>query len=266
MKVLLICVLLIMAFNVNGQIVKEKTYTPEMYYDQLCVVYKGIFNNSDGVGYVLTDIPKLSFKLYNLDHSISKESTIKSPTNGSTLVSMFYFTTNFFNNDGKVEFLACWTEKDYSKYYLYLYDEEGNMLYDFGEVYDLYMYGNEELKEGDFYYAGTNKLKLRKPKSSNNTYPCDIYSFGGTYNSLSNLKISKEENAYPNPAKNKITIPYKLKNADKSVLRVYNIDGKMVTQKTIDTNFDNIQLDVTNFSKGTYIYKYQNITDKFVVN
>jgi hypothetical protein len=63
------------------------------------------------------------------------------------------------------------------------------------------------------------------------------------------------ENAFPNPAKSYITIPYKLENKTTNAsIVIYNELGSEVYKGTISPNSNNYRLNTSVFSKGVYFY------------
>jgi hypothetical protein len=71
--------------------------------------------------------------------------------------------------------------------------------------------------------------------------------------------------AYPNPAKTTIYLPYQLKLGETSVMHIYNAYGQLIETKKIDATFNTILLNVSNYSKGVYIFEVNGAGNKFVV-
>ena len=59
--------------------------------------------------------------------------------------------------------------------------------------------------------------------------------------------------------------PYTLQPGETSQLRVYNMNGQLLETFHIGSDFDKILLNVSNYPKGTYIYTYNGVSKKFVV-
>ena len=75
---------------------------------------------------------------------------------------------------------------------------------------------------------------------------------------------------YPNPSTNKIILPYKIIDADKGTIIIYNVQGQKIKEFEVDNNFDNIILENTDLSNGTYFYTLKTTTSeskakKFIV-
>lgn len=74
--------------------------------------------------------------------------------------------------------------------------------------------------------------------------------------------VNNTFNVYPNPASNNVTIEFK--SAEPQTLYIFNIVGNIIYQKTI--NDKNLEVDVSNWSKGIYIIKTENSVKKLIVN
>lgn len=139
-------------------------------------------------------------------------------------------------------------------------NEDGDIVHDFG--YNVYPYVELGIIYG-FHKIG-NQLRLAVCSSED----LNIYSLGGNYNPSTMVTYTQPgsfPNPYPNPSRNIITIPYTLPSGETSQLRVFNMNGQLVETFNIGSDFDKIQINVSNYSKGTYIYTYNNVTKKFVV-
>lgn len=96
----------------------------------------------------------------------------------------------------------------------------------------------------------------------------NIYALGGNYNPSTMITYTQPRgfpNPYPNPSRNTVTLPYTLQPGETSQLRVYNMNGQLLETFHIGSDFDKILLNVSNYPKGTYIYTYNGVSKKFVV-
>lgn len=75
----------------------------------------------------------------------------------------------------------------------------------------------------------------------------------------------KSISSYPNPAKNIITLQYICNSGEIERMNIYNISGKLIDTKIIDTNLDHIQLNVENYSSGVYLYNINKTSGKFII-
>ncbi len=95
-----------------------------------------------------------------------------------------------------------------------------------------------------------------------------IYSLGGNYNPstmVTYTQPSSSLNPYPNPSRNTITLPYTLQSGETTQLRVFNMSGQLLETFNVGSDFDKIELNVSDYAKGTYIYTYNGVSKKFVV-
>ena len=84
-----------------------------------------------------------------------------------------------------------------------------------------------------------------------------------TNTGLENLQIVEKDylfGAYPNPAKDEITIPFYVKsNAKLAFINIYDISGKLIISNTVTpfNGLNKVETNTTNFENGVYYYTYQ---------
>ena len=151
-------------------------------------------------------------------------------------------------------------------------NEDGELVHDFGFFVSFL---TDDGSRGVVHRVG-NQLRLGLFISSptaydeygNPLYYWNIYSLGGNYNPSTMVTYTQSgisPNPYPNPSRNTISLPYMLQPGETSQLRVFNMNGQLLETFNIGSDFDKILLDVSNYPKGTYIYKYNGVSKKFVV-
>jgi hypothetical protein len=196
-------------------------------------------------------------KLYAEDFSLAKTITITPPA-GHTLNHVFYFCRNIFTTDGKISFFAVLSDDQYM-YTRKIYDEDGKVLLNIDDVGDLDIL---------IHMTSNNQYRLVITNWSENR-KTDIYSLPGVF-STSNAKLVPMSQSlqppYPNPSNTTITLPYKLQSGETSVMRILNINGQVMETKRIGSDFEQIQLNVSNYRKGMYIYEVNGVSNRFVVN
>ena len=69
--------------------------------------------------------------------------------------------------------------------------------------------------------------------------------------------------AYPNPACFSVTLPYSILQAE--TLTIYNIEGKVMEQHSLQSGSDHIDINVTNMPAGIYTYRIGGASGKFIV-
>lgn len=211
-----------------------------------------------------------TWRIYNSSFQLVKEITLPSSitnftnTNGDK-PEMDYFTIlgkHLINTDEKIEFFIRLSYPFPNPGILsYIINEDGEILYDFGVGYDVMFEISGIHKVG-------NQLRAMVASSNGEQSFIQIYSLGGNYNSSTMVTYplpSTSPNPYPNPSRNTITLPYKLEPGKTSQLRVFNMNGQLLETFNIGSEFDKILLNVSNYPKGIYIYTYNNVSKKFVV-
>jgi len=204
-------------------------------------------------------------KIYNSDYSVYKESTLASvpSTKGidteGEISKLFlnpygvFATKHLFNSDDKIEFLIlswCMCSPEFS---MQLYDEDGTLLQDFGNK-----------NYAKIIQTTDSKLKLIIGTNSADSVT-SIYTLPGTLSSVSLKSATVSDSPYPNPASTTVTLPYKIASGTTTTMSIYNINGQLIEQKTIDSVFDKILLNVSGYEPGTYIYTYNGISNRFIV-
>lgn len=67
---------------------------------------------------------------------------------------------------------------------------------------------------------------------------------------------------YPNPAQRQITIEYNIQNAE--YLTICNVNGDMLCYTQLNPAQNRINIDVSDYPAGVYIYSYGRISGKFI--
>ena len=103
------------------------------------------------------------------------------------------------------------------------------------------------------------KLLLQKYNNTTNDTKYRVYSLEGSA-TLSNkeIKVAAEDKAYPNPSIETVNIPYTALNNEVVEIKVYDLNGKLIEDKKVDSQFSKLKLNVSNYATGTYIYAVKN--------
>lgn len=250
-KKLITLVFAILAFQLQSQINLEHKFNWLTYS----------FNTDAGIRYYLYNSTSSQLTIYNTDYSVFKTLTLSIPT-GYTYYGISLISDKLFNTDNSIEFLFSYygnTTATLYQYCMILYDENLNVLKNFANGASAYTTSNN----------GVTKLIINciTPVSPSFTYSTEIYSLPGSVKSgVTSLNTSKIETAYPNPAKTIIALPYVLEKEQTSMIRIYKLNGQLVEQKQIDSTFDKVLLNVESYQSGIYLYEYNGISNKFIVN
>lgn len=170
------------------------------------------------------------------------------------------FGRHIVNTDDKIELIVelyLIDDSYHSSYHSYVINEDGDIIYDLN---------GGHIIRSTLHKVG-NQLRVLGCSNYDNT-DIAVYALGGNYNPSTMVTYTQPgsfQNPYPNPSRNTITIPYTLPSGETSQLRVFNMNGQLLETFNIGSDFDKIQINVSNYPKGTYIYTYNGVTKKFVV-
>ncbi|MCL1943018.1 MAG: T9SS type A sorting domain-containing protein [Candidatus Azobacteroides sp.] len=263
----------------NAQITLEHTFLNERVYFHIDVangepnfLNESITSTYPENSYYYTETIGNSYhiKIYNSDYSLNTDQTYQFIPPSGYRVSSVSPSKEIFNTDDNYEFMVKFVKISYASYdneyyKSILYDINGNIIKDFGT-------GNN-ITIDSYLFIINNHYKLLVYRTLYDTEhnaltQTEIYSVPGTphSSSVSELRANKSQSPYPNPANAVITLPYQLKQGEISVMRIFNINGELIETKQIDSVFDKIQLNVSGYSKGVYIYEVNGISSRFIVN
>ena len=130
-----------------------------------------------------------------------------------------------------------------------LYDIDGNIVKKWDDIADFNFYNNKMI------------VYLRDWE---NGWVSEIYSIDG-YDLNEKVMATSFGHAYPNPARNTISLSYNLNKGEQAEMLIYDANGKMIEKKTIDSTFDKILLNVESYTPGIYFYSVNGVSHKFVV-
>jgi len=158
---------------------------------------------------------------------------------------------NIYTNSGKYEFLlfsndGCYFCNEDSEY-IYLCNNDGQ-----GDMYD-YAYKSRIVK---------NKLIIPYYDNTDEGFKTNVYSLYDSVSKIANPKSSQPK-AYPNPATSNIKIQYTIDKID--VMNIYDMSGKVIESVFLSPSVNEIEIQVDNYSSGVYIYKYKDVSGKFIV-
>jgi len=255
-------IVIILGFSqvANAQINLEHTFSGQ-------VTYQGTYFYNTGLNLFLhTNTTTNQVRLYNEDYSLYKTISITPPSNYN-FAGVSLLSKNLFNSDNKLEFIATFfnpnvlSENNHNSYnFCRIINEEGQVIKDFNKSYTLSP-SVIKLSNGQWKLSLTRSLYPTPV-----TYTTEIYSLPGTLpNSISEQGYNPLQPAYPNPAHTIITLPYQLKQGEFSTMNIYNINGQLVETKQLGCDFDKILLNVSNYTKGMYIYEVKGVSNKFIV-
>jgi len=255
-KIIFICIatvsMMLFSQRTNAQINLEHTFEGHIHFTNTISSLYPFYSSHFGDVELYISAFTTQIKLYNPDYSLYK--SIDLPT-GYSLEFTNFFSKGLFNTDGKIEFMAFLANNDEGVGKTILYNEDGVILKEFDDNYDLLLSNIYKINE---------QFKLSMYNWRNNT--TEIYSLPGTMsNAVPQIGSGIFQPPYPNPANSIITLPYQLKQGEISTMRIYNMNGQLIETKQIDSAFDKILLNVSNYRRGMYLYEVNGESKRFIV-
>ncbi|MPN42380.1 hypothetical protein SDC9_189937 [bioreactor metagenome] len=166
-----------------------------------------------------------------------------------------YVTTKLFNDDEKIEFIYEFSDVTYTNTLYKLTNEDGENLFDFVNEVPSNTY---TAKTGDFIFTTSSKI--------NNVWYTNFYSTQKKSTQTESLSlINRVVQPFPNPADQIIYLPYHIDSGEHTDMKIFDVNGKLIDEKKIDKASDKVVLNISDYKTGTYIYRYNNKSEKFIV-
>jgi hypothetical protein len=207
------------------------------------------FNVETGIYYYTLEIPWNSLttnimRIYNEQHSLVK--TINLPTRPNRIN---FITDKLFNQDNLIEIL---------------YNDDNNLIL-INENSNVIQTIQDRQFARIIKTVNNNYKLLASANSQENTLLYDVYSLSGTLSTLQeDTYLNKSFIGYPNPTESTINISNKLPKGEKGVLEIFDSIGKIVITRNVIGGNNEIEIDTSKLSNGTYIYKLNGETNKFI--
>jgi hypothetical protein len=258
-KIIIILGFISFIFSTNAQITLEHTFNLEKTFN-ISKNFGISWFETTSKGLMWFEYPDTitnQLKIYNADYSLYKVVTLPRPK--GQVIFIQYMSDQLFNTNNLIEFI-CDYVTEYGVDRIILYDENATVIKDFGPISNITDYPT-------VINSNSGKTKLVITRLSSNTLISDVYSLTGAMpNNVPELKMSVIQSAYPNPSKVIVNLPYSLEKGQTSTMRIYKTNGQLIDQKQIGSAFDKIMLNVDSYQSGTYIYEYNGVSKKFIVN
>lgn len=228
-----------------GQITLEHSYSNPSSVSSDDVFFT--FNSESGLNYYTFNSTTNTIQIYNETHTLTNTFTAPIPTGYH--INHIVVTDKLFNNNNSFEFLME-IENFGNPSKVIIFGDNGTMIQEFDNRAMAKIYKNN---------TGNFKLVVKNIPAN----IIDIYSLPGTLSVNQQELLSNKLIAFPNPTNGTINITNKSSNSTNSILEVFNYNGQKVIEKNV-SNKELINLDVSNLSNGTYIYKLNGETGKFI--
>jgi len=213
--------------------------------------------------YYCVDKYTCTLYIYNTNYSLYKTTSLNLPS-GCYSINASNLGKHLINTDDKVEFIISAMYVSPS-YYTMIINEDGEIIHNFGQ--------SSVMTYSGVYKVG-NQLRINFSKGEyhiqNNInyidYQTEVYICHGNYNAVASFENENTTmQPYPNPTTALINLPYHIDKGTVSTINIYNINGQLVDSYNIGGDFEMITIDVNNYTKGVYVYEYNGISNKFVV-
>lgn len=221
------------------------------------------FSSNASVNYITTETQIIYYYynasniyFYNEDYTLYK--TISVPNlSGYAFGNITLFSTHWFNTDEYIEFSCNYHKYDYSDVRSILYNENLELIKSFDSSLLLSVYPTEN---------NGLRINANRYNYSLGEYVVDVYSLPGTFVYAKEYgSIEQILPPFPNPAGNEIIIPYTINENETTKMFILDMSGKVIDSFQIGGYFNKIRVNTSSYTPGTYIYRYNNVSNKFVI-
>ncbi|GAL61253.1 T9SS type A sorting domain-containing protein [Algibacter lectus] len=242
--------------SVSYSQVLEETYTTDGFSDNDNRFSS--FNIDGDIKYYTRDWSNSQVKIFDSSHNLEK--TINLNLGDGYEMSQVHFPTDkLFNSDSKIEIIV--SSRTYSPSFQQNYtvfNEDGDKIFEFSNIDWI-----------ELVKTPSNSYKLityqdQYESGSYGNYSYSVYGLEGTLSVDQENWLSKVAIQYPNPATETINFKNLDNNLKGSTLEIYSMQGQKVFSEKINLINDEISLDISNLSKGVYVYKLGDLSNKFV--
>lgn len=212
--------------------------------------------------YVYNNTSETSVSIYKSDYTLYKTISLTLPSGYEYVSISGLFSEDIFNTDTKIEFTCVFfhtTGMYQGNAMLGIVDEDGTLIKTVS-AHAVSCNGNC-LIPSVIQNANGNLLVVQVPASQPLV---EVYSLPTSSSSLKSASLD-QKSAYPNPAATIVNLPYILAASETATLSVYNQSGNLMQQMEINGNMANVKLDVSSYAAGLYVYKYNNMSGRFIV-
>lgn len=191
-----------------------------------------------------------------------------------------YLGKHAVNDDDKYEFFVVKIVTSYSDpttwtYHCYIYNEDGNVLYTFPDVFsstsDFYTtWSGKDLERWPVHLIdGELRVALIYRDHDESETRTKIYKFDGRPDMEDIVEVPeagvRSMPAFPNPTRGEVTLPYTLPQGERAMMQIFDMSGRLIEQRPISGEGRMVKVDVSAYAPGVYLYEYKGQTNRFVV-
>lgn len=238
---------------------------------------------------IISDYPQDGWDIYNPDLTLYKSFHGLPYSSGDSGVECFCSVSGFLgkhavNDDDKYEFIVVKHESTSTSQtlvmtsHLYIYNEDGAVLYTFPDVftetYNMEGYLGEAL-ESTVTHLMDGKLRVAilykyvDRSAGEYRYRTRFYKFNGRPDMEDIVEVPeagvRSMPAFPNPTRGEVTLPYTLPQGERATMQIFDMSGRLIEQRPISGEGRMMKVDVSAYAPGVYLYEYKGQTNRFVV-
>lgn len=210
-----------------------------------------------------------SVYIYNDDFSLYKDIFI---ADSLSIREVKFLSRNLFSLTGDLEFAVVSVGKNDSYFqYFFVLNEFGDVLIE-ESMYAVPFYMTflfSYIIEDKLVLDYSNEVYYEENDSTAKINSTSIFKLPGVLsNAQSGFKSSgdySETSAFPNPASEHIYLRYSLDPGQTDIIRIYSNSGQLIDTKQIGYHMEALNLDVSHYPSGMYIYRYSNGSNSFIV-
>lgn len=194
--------------------------------------------------------------------------------NSSSMTTTMYITSKVFNDDDNYEILLLYTlddndatasmsyqEKCSIQHRLILVDKNGSILHDFGMAFNFVINTCLISYNGKWFWV-LNK-DIYNLETSQTEYKTEIYQISKQSPQGLTQVSAQHMPAYPNPTSSQLNIPIGAQNGMCQV-NIYDMNGHLIETKMGNDNGEVVNVNVSNYPAGNYIYQNGSNAGQFI--
>jgi hypothetical protein len=196
------------------------------------------------------------FNVYTLEHQLIKTFTMPQDT---MYYGFLHLSKTLFNDDQKFELIYSWQDMNpYTSFGVRVVNEDGVVLFEAPGFWNVGLFNTQ---------SGA-KMVLSYPNGPNRV---NVYSLLGTVLESEEPGNNSDSWVFPNPSASLVNITINVPNNEPDlILSIYTTEGKMVSQRNVDSGSKNIRIDISGLPTGIYLYRIHNdifstVSKKFIV-